>query len=190
MLSSWDSAMFTEWVSKDWGEECCEAVNSSLSISISFSSFNPPGFTQHLQTLHKVPTYFLLRHASPLSLDSCSIIVSSLGISGFPLYHNFESSYDKERETSNVTESIDRLCQNIRDDDSRETCPEMMYFNEYYYKGVRCSSMRLLTFPEPNLFSLLLIWWIIGPYIYWTPSVYLELYTITCTPGIMSPFCT
>lgn len=42
-------------------------------------------------------------------------------------------------------------------------------------------------FPSQNLFSLLLIWWIIGSYIYWTPSVYLEVYTIPCTPGIMSP---
>lgn len=130
----------------------------SLSISISFSSFSPPGFTQRPQTLHTVPTYFSQRHAIPLSLDSFSIVVSFPSTSGFSLYHNFDSSYDKDIETSNVTESIDRLCQNIRDDDSGETRPEMMYFNEYYYKGVRCSSMILLTFPEPNLFSLLLIW--------------------------------
>lgn len=180
--------MFTEWVSKDWGKDCCGAVNSSLSISISFSSFNPPGFTQRPQTLHTVPTYFFQRHAIPQSLDSCSIVVPSPSTSGFSLYHNFESSYDKGRETSNVTESIDGLCQNIRDDDSRETCPEMTYFNECHYKGVRCSSMILLTFPKPNLFSLLLIWWIIGPDIYRIPSVYLVLYTITCTWGIMSPF--
>lgn len=91
-----------------------------------------------------------MRHAIRLSLASRSIIVSFSSISGFSLYHNFESSYDKERETSNVTESIDRLCQNICDDDSREACPEMMYFNECHYKGVRCSRMVLLTFPKPK----------------------------------------
>lgn len=147
MLSSWDSSL--NECQRIAGKNVVEqliALPPSPFLSLPSAHLASPSihrhFTQYLLISYwGMPFLWAWTPAALLSLPQAAL-------SGFSLYHNFESSYDKERETSNVTESIDRLCQNICDDDSRETCPEMMYFNECHYKGVRCSSMVLLTFPK------------------------------------------